>query len=72
MLRRLSADDRRFKPFEFRPGLNFLVAESTIKSSSTDSRNGSGKSSMVALLHFLLGARVDRRRGDGAVQCFGA
>ncbi|RAY13789.1 DUF2326 domain-containing protein [Actinomadura craniellae] len=60
MLRRLSADDQRFKTVEFREGLNLLVARSTAESSSTDSRNGSGKSSLVELLHFLLGARGSR------------
>jgi uncharacterized protein YydD (DUF2326 family) len=61
MLRRLSADDERFKAVSFRPGLNLLVAEATAASRSTDSRNGSGKSSMIELLHFLLGARADNK-----------
>src|SRR6266700_3614317 len=61
MLRRLSADDERFKTVSFKPGLNLLVAEKTAASRSTDSRNGSGKSSMVELLHFLLGARADNK-----------
>lgn len=57
MLRRLSADDRRFKTVSFNPGMNILVADTTAESASTDSRNGAGKSSMIELLHFLLGAR---------------
>ncbi|MGW4384452.1 ABC-three component system protein [Kitasatospora sp. NPDC004531] len=60
MLRRLSADDRRFRTVEFRPGLNLLVATSVADARATDSRNGAGKSSVIELLHFLLGARADR------------
>lgn len=62
MLRRLSADDERFKTVNFKPGLNLLVAETTTVSRSTDSRNGSGKSSMIELLHFLLGSRADNKQ----------
>ena len=59
MLRRVSADDPRFKTLEFRAGLNLLVADTTERSATTDSRNGAGKSSLMELLHFLLGARAD-------------
>ncbi len=59
MLRQLEADDPRFKTVTFKPGLNLLVAQATPVSSNTDSRNGSGKSSVIELLHFLLGARAD-------------
>ncbi|MFD6322219.1 ABC-three component system protein [Streptomyces sp. NPDC058442] len=58
MLRRLSADDPRFRTVTFRPGLNLLVARTRGESSGTDSRNGTGKSSMIELLHFLLGSTV--------------
>lgn len=61
MLRQLSADDERFKTVTFQSGLNLVVAEATAISRSTDSRNGSGKSSMIELLHFLLGARADNK-----------
>lgn len=61
MLRRLSADDPRFRSLDFAPGLNILVADTTEMSGEKDSRNGTGKSSTVELLHFLLGARVDKK-----------
>ncbi|MYU13669.1 DUF2326 domain-containing protein [Streptomyces sp. SID8361] len=61
MLRRLSADDPRFRRLDFAPGLNLLVADTTELSGEQDSRNGTGKSSMVELLHFLLGARADKK-----------
>ncbi|QIP73207.1 ABC-three component system protein [Streptomyces sp. VN1] len=61
MLRRLTADDLRFRSLDFGPGLNLLVAETAANSSDKDSRNGTGKSSMVELLHFLVGARADKK-----------
>lgn len=58
MLRSLTANDPRFKALHFRDGLNLLVADTTLESAQTDSRNGAGKTSVVELLHFLLGAEV--------------
>jgi uncharacterized protein YydD (DUF2326 family) len=58
MLRRLSADDERFKEVSFTGGLNLIVASTTASSADTDSRNSAGKSSLVELIHFLLGARA--------------
>lgn len=60
MLRRISADDPRFKSLSFRRGFNLIVADVTPESSQRDSRNSAGKSSLIELLHFLLGARADR------------
>ncbi|MFC3494427.1 ABC-three component system protein [Glycomyces rhizosphaerae] len=60
MLRRLSADYPGFKEFRFRSGMNIIVAERTQHSSSSDSRNGSGKTSLIEVLHFLLGANAGK------------
>lgn len=60
MLRSLQSTDPRFKSIQFRRGLNLLVADVTETSSETDTRNGSGKSSLIELIHFLLGARSSR------------
>ncbi|GAA1664221.1 hypothetical protein GCM10009733_072470 [Nonomuraea maheshkhaliensis] len=60
MLRKLTADDSRFKTLDFTPGLNIVVADTTSVSAATDSRNSAGKSSIIELLHFLLGARPDK------------
>ncbi|MGF7151877.1 uncharacterized protein YydD (DUF2326 family) [Sphingomonas zeicaulis] len=63
MLHRLSADRPSFQTIEFRPGLNILL---TTKSATTPekgvrerlrTRNGAGKSSVIEILHFLLGGQ---------------
>jgi uncharacterized protein YydD (DUF2326 family) len=60
MLRHLRASDPRFKALSFHPGLNILVADTTGASADTDSRNSAGKSSMIEILHFLLGGSGDK------------
>jgi uncharacterized protein YydD (DUF2326 family) len=60
MLFRLGADDPRFKTVSFREGMNLLVARRMPEASETDTRNGVGKSSLIEILHFLLGANVER------------
>ncbi|GGS40147.1 hypothetical protein IX27_19640 [Streptomyces sp. JS01] len=60
MLRRLDADDPRFKGAVFTPGLNLVVADRLRGSATTDSRNSAGKSSLIELIHFLLGSRVTK------------
>ncbi len=59
MLRRLGASDHRFRALQFRAGLNILVADTANGSRDTDSRNGAGKSSMIELIHFMLGERSE-------------
>ncbi|WP_017604240.1 ABC-three component system protein [Nocardiopsis alkaliphila] len=56
MLRELKASDPRFRAISFTPGLNLLLADRTSASTEDQSRNAVGKTSMVELLHFLLGA----------------
>ncbi|GAA1775230.1 ABC-three component system protein [Actinomadura chokoriensis] len=60
MFHRLGSDDERFKTLHFEPGLNLVLAERAHRSTETDSRNGTGKTSMVELLHFLLGATTQK------------
>lgn len=58
MIHRLSSDLPGFKTLQFHAGLNMLVADKSPGASNRQTRNGSGKSSMVQLVHFLLGSNT--------------
>src|SRR5260370_8479882 len=60
MLRRLSSSLATFNSLELHEGHKNLVADGSQVSSETDTRNGAGKSSVIELLHFLLGGRADK------------
>jgi uncharacterized protein YydD (DUF2326 family) len=56
MLRELTSDLPGFKSNTFAPGLNVVLAERTKKASTQDSRNAVGKTSLVKIVDFMLGA----------------
>ena len=58
-LKRVFSSDPRFKGISFSPGLNIVVACKTDKSTSRNTRNGSGKSSLVEIISYVLGSNVD-------------
>ena len=58
MIRYIGSTDSRFKTLTFVQGLNVILADRTERSSDRQSRNSSGKSSFVRLLHFLLGGNA--------------
>lgn len=49
-----------FKKMEFRPGLNVLLADRNVFSTEKQTRNSAGKSSLIEIVHFLLGADVTK------------
>lgn len=66
MLHRLSADRAGFKTLNFRPGLNIVLAtraddgvQDRQNTGQLRSRNGAGKSSIIDLVHFLLGGKAE-------------
>ncbi|MEJ3406105.1 DUF2326 domain-containing protein [Rathayibacter sp. YIM 133350] len=67
-LNSLTANFDGFNPVDFRDGLNIVVADRAKEATKTDSRNGLGKTTVIALIDFCLGAnmsdRVEQMRGN--------
>lgn len=51
---------KTFKPVAFRPGLNVLLSDRTANSTDKQTRNSAGKTSLIEVIHFLLGADCER------------
>lgn len=68
-LNSLTANFPEFRSVEFRDGLNIVVAERAKEATKTDSRNGLGKTTVIALIDFCLGAnmsdRLEQMKGKG-------
>lgn len=63
MIHAVSANKPSFRAVEFTPGLNVVVAERTQESTQKDTRNGLGKSTLIEIIHFCLGARTTQGKG---------
>ena len=63
MIEAIRCDQPSFKAVEFGPGFNVVLADRTKESSKTDSRNGLGKTTLIEIIHFCLGANAVRDRG---------
>jgi uncharacterized protein YydD (DUF2326 family) len=61
VLLRLSSNRAEFKPITFTPGFNAVVAERAPDSTDQDSRNARGKSTLLAILNFVLGGTFDKK-----------
>jgi len=75
MIRSLQSDDPRFRPLTFGPGLNILLAdrfddgeESSSITKQRRTRNGAGKSSVIDIVHFLLGGRAEGALASPALE----
>jgi uncharacterized protein YydD (DUF2326 family) len=55
MIERLESSLGTFKALAFKPGFNVVLAEKSAGATDRQTRNGAGKSSLVELVHFLLG-----------------
>jgi uncharacterized protein YydD (DUF2326 family) len=63
MIKKLSANHSSFKTIEFSAGFNVVWADRTKESTKRDSRNGLGKSTLIEIIHFCLGAKSLKGKG---------
>ena len=61
MIYSINSNKPQFRKVEFKPGFNVVLATRTEQSSDKDSRNGLGKSTLIDIVHFLLGKNLTER-----------
>lgn len=59
MLLRISTNKDEFKPIDFRPGFNAVIAERATDSTDQDSRNARGKSTLLMLVNYALAGNLN-------------
>jgi uncharacterized protein YydD (DUF2326 family) len=67
MIHSVSANMPNFKTVNFRPGFNVVLAARTKEATKLDSRNGLGKSTLLEIIHFCLGANKGETLGKSAL-----
>src|SRR5690348_7669620 len=60
MIHSVTADNETFKSVAFGAAFNVVLAERREAETGKSSRNGVGKSSLIDIIHFCLGADVER------------
>ncbi len=61
MILAVSSSIKTFKTVRFRRGLNVLLSDMTDGSTEGHTRNSAGKSSLVEIVHFMLGGEADKK-----------
>ena len=67
MIRRIYSDLPSFKDLEFKDGLNILLADKSKGATQKQTRNGAGKSSVLEIIHFLLGGNCQQDKKDPSI-----
>lgn len=60
MIHEISSSLEFFKTLKFTEGLNVVLADKSQGATDKQTRNSSGKTSIIAIIHFLLGASCER------------
>jgi len=60
MIKRLASSLTTFKTQTFRSGLNILLAEKNAAATQRQTRNSAGKSSIIEVIHFILGSKIEQ------------
>lgn len=62
MIHSVKSNNPKFKPVEFHPGYNIVLADRSrsIESEEKQTRNGAGKTTLIEIIHFCLGAQVPK------------
>lgn len=63
MIHSIYSDLPSFKTLNLNPGLNVLLAQKSSGATQKQTRNRAGKTSLVELIHFLLGGKSDSKHG---------
>jgi len=63
MIKKVFANKSSFRTINFQPGFNVVWADRTKESTKKDSRNGLGKSTLIKIIHFCLGAKTSPGKG---------
>ena len=58
MIRAVRCDQPSFRTVTFENGFNVVLADQTVASTDRDTRNGVGKSLLIEIIHFCLGASL--------------
>jgi uncharacterized protein YydD (DUF2326 family) len=66
MIHRIFSSLSTFKELEFHSGLNILIAQKEAGATDKQTRNRAGKTSLIEIIHFLCGAKVDK---DSIFRC---
>ncbi len=64
MIKEIKSNNPKFKSIVFNEGFNVILADREKTDDKDDikkSRNGSGKTTLIEIIHFCLGARVDKK-----------